>query len=233
MCPTPFPKGGNSSVRMHKDTQIQRGTHQRASFLICLPTFGLLPVEWVVSYTRLAIPVNAITHSHVITNQEIGVARNEFARVALSMNPQPKAIFFVGDDVLYPWDALLKLWDAFVEYDADVMAGLYFIKNRDYPIPILWRRDIVGPMREYRDYQPGEVVRCDVVGMDATLINPRIFKKIDEPYFKTGPTQLPNGFLSHTEDVWVLDKVKAAGGRIFCHTGVRCSHMDHKTGEIW
>ncbi len=220
-------------MRMDKDTKIERGKHERPSFLICLPTFGLLPVEWVVSYTRLAIPVNAIAHSHVITNQEIGVARSEFTNVALAMRPRPKAIFFVGDDVLYPWDALLKLWDAYLEHDADVMAGLYFIKH-EYPAPILWRRDVVGPLREYRDYQPGDVVSADVVGMDATLINPRIFERIDKPWFKTGPSKMPSGgILTHTEDVWTCDKIKAAGGRVFCHTGVRCSHMNHRTGEVW
>jgi len=218
---------------MAQDTQIQRGTHERPSFLLCVPTLGMVPIEWCVAFSRLAVPVNAITYSSVITNTEVGVARCSFAEEALRMKPQPKAVLFIGDDMIPPYDGLLKLYDAFEEGQYDVLAGLYFMKQ-EYPVPIMWRRDIVGPMREYRDYQPGEVVDCDVVGMDFTLIRPSIFEKIEKPYFYTGTVVTADGGrLTRTEDVYFCDKVREVGGRIGCHTGVRVSHLYHKTGEVF
>ncbi len=221
-------------MRMDKDTKIEEGSHSRASFLLCVPTLGAVPIEWVVGFTRMAVPVNAVHYSHVIKGQEVGVARCSFADVALQMKPRPKAILFVGDDMIPPFDGLLKLYDAFEEGQFDVLSGLYYIKQESYPIPIMWRRDIVGPMREYKHYTPGEVVDCDVVGLDFTLIRPSIFEKIEKPYFKTGPTIMPGGgMLYHTEDVFFTDKVKAAGGRVGCATSVKVSHLYAATGEVF
>lgn len=221
-------------MRMDKETQIEVGNHSRASFLLCVPTLGMVPIEWVVGFTRMAVPVNAVHYSHVIKNQEVGVARCGFADVALQMKPRPKAVLFVGDDCIPPFDGLLKLYDAFEEGQYDVLAGLYYMKQESYPIPIMWRRDIVGPMRENKHYTPGDVVDCDICGMDFTLIRPSIFEKIEKPYFKTGPTIVPEGgMLYHTEDTWFCDLVKKAGGRVGVHTGVRVSHLYTATGEVF
>lgn len=220
-------------MRMDKDTQTIEGNHSRASFLLCVPTLGTVDISWVVGYTRLAVPVNAINHSLVVTKQEVGVARNHMVETALNMNPRPEAILMYGDDMLPSWTALLQLYEAFREGQYDVLAGLYYVKN-EYPLPIIWRRDIVGPMKENIHYKPGEVVDCDVVGMDFTLLRPSIFDKLEKPYFKTGPTKFENrGILIHTEDVWACDAIKAAGGRVGCHTGVRVSHLYASTGEIF
>ena len=223
-------------MRIEKEgpTMIE-GKHQRVSFLVCIPTLGMVPIEFHVAASRLAMPVNALSQSLIVSKTEVGVARQYAAEFVLNIQPRPRYLLFLGDDMLPPWDGVIRLWQEMEEGQWDVLSGLYFIKQ-DYPVPIIWRDDVIGPLEAYKHYQPGEVVPCDVVGMDFTLIRPSVFEKIEKPFFKTGPGRDmdPGGGLTvYTEDVYFCSKARAAGLKIGCHTGVRVSHLYAKTGEVW
>jgi hypothetical protein len=89
----------------------------------------------------------------------------------------------------------------------------------------------------------GEVIDVDVTGMDFTLIKASFLeemsKKIEPPFFKTGPGKLPYDFydkesiITHTEDVYFLHKARQCGGKIGVHTGVKVGHYDTNTGMIF
>jgi len=219
-------------MRFNEEPKIEVGTHTRAHFLMGIPTLGMVPIEFVVAFGRLQMPVNAKVQSMIVTKTEVGVARNHVVEFALSMQQKPEYIFFLGDDMLPPWDGLIKLHQEMMTGKWDVLAGIYFIKQ-DLPIPIIWRRDVIGYLEPYKHYQPGEVVNCDVVGMDFTMIKTSIFEKLEKPWFKTGPTEYEGNLVTHTEDVWFADLVKANGFKIGCHTGVRVGHLDIKQGEVY
>ena len=147
-------------MRLDKETEVVTGDHQRASFLVAIPSLGMVPIEFCVAFSALQMPVNCKTNSIVVTKTEVGVARDYVADFALSMSPRPEYILFLGDDMLPPWDGLIKLYQEMKTGKWDVLAGLYFIKQ-DLPVPIIWRDDVDGWLEPYIHYQPGEVVSVE------------------------------------------------------------------------
>lgn len=232
---------------MEKETKIVEGGFERPTFLVAIPTLGTIPIEFMLAFSRLAMPQNCTASTMIVTKTEIGVARNAVAEAALNMKPRPKYIFFFGDDMIPGYDALMKLWFSMEEDQTiDVLSALYHLKQ-DYPIPLAWRNDVQGYLEPFKNYQPGEIVDVDVAGMDFTLIRTEVFEKIKQPWFKTGPTTPKEWedsfgkdalkglqeYYNHTEDVFFIKKCKQAGLKIGVHTDVRVGHLYIKTGEVY
>ena len=219
-----------------KEPIMIKGSHRRANLLVAIPTLGMVSIAFHVAAQRMQVPTNAVMESMIITHQEVGVARDQVMQHVMSRpkDQRPDYIFFLGDDMLPSWDALIKLHAIAEAEDWDVLAALYFCKQDDPPRPILWREGTVGTLQAGVHYEVGETVLADIAGMDFTLIRPSILEKIEPPYFRTGPTQNEfGGIWSHTEDAWFVRKVKEAGGRVGVATSVRVGHMNIKTGEIY
>ncbi|HDK42879.1 MAG TPA: hypothetical protein ENG87_05850 [Candidatus Pacearchaeota archaeon] len=218
-----------------KETHIIKGTHKRPTFLVAIPTFGMVHISFHIAAQRLQMPTNAAIESIVTIKKEIGEAREYIINYYLSKSDdiRPDYLFFLGDDMLPPWDALINLHHIMTTENWDVLSGLYYIKQ-DPPKPILWRDGIVGHLQEGVHYKLDETVISDIAGMDFTLIKPDILKKINPPYFRTGPTLTDTGGVwTHTEDAWFCKKVKEAGGRIGVATSIRIGHININTGEIY
>lgn len=224
-----------------KETKVLKGTHKRATFLVGIPTFGMVSIDWHIAAQRLQMPVNALVESMVIKNMEVGEAREQMAQFYMSIPEakRPQFLFMFGDDMMPTWDALINLWQDFKDSDYDVMAGLYYLKS-DPPIPILWKTEIDGPLMPDKHFKMGDIVDSDICGMDFTLIKPSAFKRIKPPYFLTGPSKATDkkgnetgGVWTHTEDAYFCRKVLQAGGKVGVHTGVRVGHLDVNTGQIY
>lgn len=116
----------------------------------------------------------------------------------------------------------------------DVLSGLYYIKQDVYPVPILWRDNIPGYLREGEHYKLGETVDVDICGMDFTLLRADVFKRMEPPWFLSGHSVNDQGdILVHTEDAYCVKRVKEAGGRVGVATGIRIGHLDVSTGEVY
>lgn len=224
-----------------KETVILKGTHKRPTFLVGIPTLGIVSINFHIAAQRLQMPVNALVESMVVINEEIGNAREQMAQYYISLpeSKRPQYLFFLGDDMLPEWDSLINLWKAMKDSSYDVMAGLYYLKS-DPPVPILWKTEIDGQLEEGKHFKLGEIVDSDICGMDFTLIRPEALRKMKPPYFLTGPTPATDdegnktgGVWTHTEDAYFCRKLIEAGGKVGVHTGVRIGHMDIHTGQIY
>lgn len=234
-------------MRLEKELQLSDmlvGNHKRAHFLVCILTLGMVPIEYHIASSRLQFPVNGRAQSMIVKRYEVGRARDMCVKHLLSLPEynRPDYLFFFGDDMIPEWDGLIKLHDEMETGKWDVLTGLYYIKGEP-PIPLTWRNDHVGWMMPGIHYKVGDVIDVDVTGMDFTLIRTRFLedmaKKVEPPFFKTGPGNLPydelgkNQLITYTEDVYFLHKVRAVGGRIGVHTGVKVGHYDVKSGMIY
>ena len=236
------------NMRLEKELQIGdmiKGNHKRANFLVCLLTFGMVPIEYHMASSRLQYPVNGKATSMIVKRLEIGKARQLCVDNLLSMPKavRPDYLFFFGDDMIPEWDGLIKLYAEMATGKWDVLTGLYYLKI-DEPVPLTWRNDNIGYMYPGVHYKIGDVIDVDVTGMDFTLISTSFLEKMKEmvefPVFKTGPGPLPypdysdkNAIVTHTEDVYFLHKVRYCGGRAGVHTGVKVGHYDINTGMIF
>ena len=230
-------------MKPEKIDKVMTGVHKRITFLVGLPAFDTVPTMFHISAQRLQQPVNCLSEQIVVLNTEVGEARNYIATEYLKKDPLPEFLFFLGTDMLPGWDALINLWEIMRKGEFDVLSALYYIKGakgssqeaQGAPaIPILWRTEIPGFLREGEHYKAGETVHSDIVGLDFTLIRPSILKKIGSPYFKTGPSATEEGgVFVYTEDAFFCRKVKDAGGKIGVATSVRCAHFYPDTHEIF
>jgi hypothetical protein len=234
---------------MPKETsidEIELGAHQRCNIMCTILTLGMVPIEFVVGFGRMQMPINGQVFQHILKAIEVGKARNMAVEYMLAIpeKDRPKWLFFYGDDMLPPWDGFVKLYEEAEKNKWDCLTGLYFVKGEP-PTPLTWRNDTVGRLRPGIDYKVGEVIWVDLTGLDFTLIRTSMLEKMTPPYFKTGPSlrsSIPRGIskytdpkaiVLHTEDVWFYNKVKELGGKVGVHTGVRVAHIDHRSGMVY
>lgn len=234
-----------------KIEDIAIGSHQRCHIMCTILTLGSVPIEFLVGFGRMQMPINGQVFQHIIKGFEVGKARNMAVEHILGMpkEDRPEWLFFLGDDMIPPWDGFVKLYEEARDNHWDCLTGLYYWKGEP-PTPLTWRNDKVGRLVPGRDYKIGDIIWVDLTGLDFTLIRVSLLERFAEQYpglefFKTGPSlrkeipgairkyALPESVVMHTEDVWFYGKVKEMGGRIGVHTGVRVAHFDVKTGAIY
>ncbi|MFA7507417.1 MAG: hypothetical protein WCZ11_04190 [Bacilli bacterium] len=135
-------------------------------------------------------------------------------------------IFFVDDDCIIPRDALVKL----VHHKADMVGGFYYkkylplesvgmhINEKDQPISI-------------DDYKIGDIIHNTLVlPSGCTLINVKMLKKIEVPWYKSVTI---SGRAALTEDTYICQKVKDIGVDIITDTGIQCVHVDYTKGMFY
>lgn len=236
-------------MRMPKETtieEIELGAHQRCNIMCTILTLGMVPIEFVVGFGRMQMPINGQVFQHVLKAIEVGKARNMAVEymLAIPKKDRPKWLFFFGDDMIPPWDGFVKLYEEAEKNKWDCLTGLYFVKGEP-PTPLVWRNDHIGRLQPNKDFKVGEVIWVDLTGLDFTLIRTSMLEQMEPPYFKTGPSlrsSIPNAIakyadqqsiVMHTEDVWFYNKVREMGGKIGVHTGVRVAHIDVRSGMIY
>lgn len=236
-------------MRFNKEAKLEDiiiGSHSRVHIVMCFPTLGMVPIEFMFACMRLQMPINGQVAQMVIKMWEVGKARNKAVQDIMGMpvEDRPKYLFFIGDDMIPEWDAFVKLYEAMEEESWDVLTGLYYWKGEP-PTPLVWRNDHVGRMKPGKDFQIGERVWVDLTGLDFTLIRVSLLEQISDPWFKTGPslrgsipTPLepyirPESVVMHTEDAWFCSKAKPLGAKMGVHSGVRVGHMNVKTGNMY
>lgn len=240
-------------MRMPKETKIsdiELGSHQRCHIMVTLLTLGMVPIEFVVGFGRLQMPINGQVFQHIIKilkGKEVGDARNDAVRHVIEMpvEQRPRWLFFLGDDMIPPWDGFVRLYEEAEKNDWDCLTGLYYWKGEP-PTPLTWRNDHIGRLIPGKDFKVGDVVWVDMTGLDFTLIRTSLLEKMKDPWFKTGPSVRKNipaeiekhtaydeAVITHTEDVWFYGQARALGAKIGVHSGIRVAHFDVKSGMIF
>jgi len=225
------------------DSGIKEGKFYRPTFAHVLITLGSVPVEWIHGYARMQNPVNSSSILVSYKNMEIGVARCRAVADILAMpeESRPKFILWLSDDDIIQWDGLVLLWQEMMNNNWDVLTSLVHLKNPGFPpSPVLWRwdKDERRPLIPNKDFKVGDVVESHVANLGFGLTRPELFEKIEPPWFRTGyeVEKLDNdmdGVILTGEDCYAFEKIRAIGGRIGVHTGVRSSHLDVRAGVIY
>jgi hypothetical protein len=203
--------------------------------LIGLPTLGRpVPLDWALAFKALNPPINFNIYFSIIKGQEIGIARNEFAKQALHHGT--KYLFMLGDDVEVPAHTLRKLLFRMENTpEIDVVGGVYCSKS-DPPAPLVFKGDGAG---SYWDWKVGEFFECTGMGMDCTLIRTSVFEKLTQPWFKTvDKDQFETGINAAeawTEDLFFFRKLRdeLPESKIFCDASVICKHHDVYGNKVY
>jgi hypothetical protein len=234
---------------MPQDTKIEDielGSHQRCHIMVCIPTMGTVSINFMVGFGRMQMPINGQVFQHIVQGHEVGVARNMCVQYLMNLKKEdrPRYLFFLGDDMIAPWDGFVKLYEEAEKGKWDCLTGLYFWKGEP-PTSLTWRHNHIGRLIPGEHFQIGEVIDVDLTGVDFTLIKTSLLEKMEPPWFKTGPSLRanipiaiepyinPGSVIMHTEDVYFYGKARKMEAKIGVHTDVRVAHFDHRSGAIY
>lgn len=157
---------------------------------------------------------------------EVGEARNYIVETAIDMGAE--YVFFLDYDVAPPPNTLVRL----MQHNVPVAGAVYHSKSVP-SWPLIYVR---GYNHAFEDYEMGDLIEADAVGMGATLIKTSVFKKLKKPWFRTVPgyTEDATSVLPHmTEDIWFCDKVRDAGIKVLVDTSLQAGHVDFRNGVLY
>lgn len=148
-------------------------------------------------------------------------------------------ILYIDDDMVWQPDAVGKLIEARDEFDLDIVGGLCFRRSEPYaPTLYMRERPNEGGYNFLESWAEDEIVEVDATGAAFLLIHKRVFEMIaggPMPPFEHrvregGPP--PNYFRwegTLGEDLRFCQDAKAAGARIWVHTGIPIGHVTERT----
>ena len=197
--------------------------------VVGVPTFGRISMYWHLQTHDMLVlgkPMGRAVAERIVKGHRVDEARNLIVSSALEMEGQLGArvshIFFLDDDVLVSRDTLIQL----LSHNRPIVSGLYYAKSHT-PQPLLFKAPYQGPATEW---PAGELVECYAHGMGCTLITREVFEAVEPPWFKTEEGRLEgHEFISHTEDVYFLERAAQAGFSPCVDTSCLAIHYDHKT----
>lgn len=144
-------------------------------------------------------------------------------------------LMFIDDDMVWQPDAVQKIVEAREEHDLDMLGGLCFRRAEPYQPTLFMRERADGGAYNFLETWPAdEIVEVDATGCAFLLIHKRVFEMIaggempphEYRVREGGPP--PNFFRwegTMGEDLRFCQDAKAAGARIWVHTGVEIGHV--------
>jgi len=240
----------------------------RNRLLIVTPTLGIVRMEWSMARYGQAIPCN---WSSASASLGIGTVVPMHYLVADAQNLGCEEVVKKGfewlllweDDVIAPYDALLRLNRYICAGDIPVVSGLYYLKS-DLSEPVLYRGQGTGA---FTDFKQGDKVWADGVPTGFLLIHSSVIKlmwdesqeyetmghrktrKIFETpsriYFDPQTKTYSSG-MGTSDLFWcsrvIKEKVLTRAGwpkigrkkyPFLCDTSIKCGHIDITTGRIY
>jgi len=150
--------------------------------LVGVPTFGMVNINFAMNLGSMGHPIFTSKIFAPVIEKPVDVARNEIA--ATAMHRKHGFVLFRDDDVITKADALVRLMSRMspqqrakpLEVAESVVGGVVYSKTRP-PTPMIYKKDCVGG---FEDWNFGDLVECDAIGMGCTLIPTGVFIKMLE-----------------------------------------------------
>ena len=174
-------------------TQNLNQAQRERTILIGIPTLGIIRMEWDVHRRGQTIPLNwssgEVTAGHAPDSEVAlgySVADAQNVIVERAVMDGYKHLLIWEDDVLPPFDALLRLAVHIDKETAPIISGLYFSKgNPTWPLVFRGRGN-----GTFRNFALGEMVWCDGVPTGFLLVDCKILSYL---WYHSKEYRLPDG----------------------------------------
>lgn len=158
-------------VERHNEMPVATGPLNRR-IIICVPTTGLVRIEWVMARYGCVIPCNWASSDliqYFDTYAPVGFAVAEARNICVDFAVRQKYewLLFIDHDVILPGDTFVKMNQYMLDGRIPVVSGLYHAKGVP-PEPLIYRG---RGNSYYKDWKPGDMVWADGIPMGCTLIN--------------------------------------------------------------
>jgi len=168
------------SDELQREPQVDEKNVHYQGVIIGVPTFGKISDTFWQSDKSMGIPIFCNVGLMTIRGKPVDIARNEIAWICL----QNKVgfIFFRDDDTICPSDALIKMMERFSHKEksdpfnnASMLVGGIVYSKCQPPVPMV---HIEGYTAGFEDWNLGDLIDCDCIGMGCTLIPVGLFQKL-------------------------------------------------------
>jgi len=145
-----------------------------------IPTFGMMSRAFLQAQWTMAVPIFCNVGYHTVVGKPVDVARNEIAFSSIINNQA--YVFFRDDDVIAPRDALIKMLERLPMHQrtnpgevGDYVIGGVVYSKVEPPLPMI---HVDGHSGAYQDWELGDLIEVDVIGMGCTIIPTGVFRKV-------------------------------------------------------
>ena len=195
--------------------------------MIAVPCMDTVPVTFVEAMMRLKRPEG--TALCFQKNSLVYDGRNLLSLKAI--NEGYDYVFWLDSDMVPPADTIQMLLDDMMEYQVDMVTGLY-LKRSFPPVPVLYD-DVHEPtieeggnvsrcIREYMDYPRDRIFPVKGCGFGCVMTSVPLLKRVWDKYW---PAFNPYPWAG--EDVSFCHRVNQLGHTILCDSRVKCGHIGH------
>lgn len=169
----------NSELQERKPEGHEKDVHYQG-VVVGIPTFGKVSETFMISEKTMGAPIFCNIGIVTVRGKPVDIARNELAWNCL--RSKVGFLLFRDDDTIAPPDALIKLLERFSHKEKTdpfnnasmIVGGVVYSKNQP-PVPMIHRE---GHTAGFEDWNPGDLVDCDCIGMGCTLIPIGLFDKL-------------------------------------------------------
>jgi GT2 family glycosyltransferase len=182
--------------------------------LICIPTAGSVPVEFIQSIDNLRPNKEHVVARVYIPRSIIHIAREN--AVLEMIKGGYDALLYIDDDMTFDPD----LVDRLVALNAPVASAACYKRVPPYT-PCFYESLVMDDkgikMTPYTDV-PKDVFEAEGAGAACMLVRKEVFEKLQRPYF------MPLPFAG--EDVIFCCKLKTAGIKVKIDPSIRVGHLE-------
>jgi hypothetical protein len=216
-----------------------------------IATPSMVPVQTMLSYHNLQMPLNVSTTFLTVSGYLSSVARQIMTKRAIQMGA--KYIVYWDDDTLPPSDAVFRLYN-FLEKNPAVGICTAVVTTRTEPVePVIYAAHGDGALWEF-ECGPG-AIPTPIFASGGAFCMARISAIVDiieKVKIENGGTELPiwadeRVFIDYTDEKRGINKrgimwghdvrfyrlMQEAGYHTVVHGAVLCGHLDPQTGIVY
>lgn len=196
---------------------------QKPTVLVATLTRETVTTMWARAYRLLAFPPGG--DFMFMSGAPFDHARNLCVKKCLDMGFSH--LFFLDDDIVLPWDAILRLMNR----NLDIVSGIYY--RRHPPIlPVMLKDTPPNPQYLGEGVTFGDLIEADLVGAGCLLIKRHVLEAMRGPTkerwfdWRCDWFDRPE-YERCSEDFAFCREAKKLGFKIHVDTGVQAIHGGH------
>ena len=192
------------------------------NILIAVPTYDSIEPDCFKSIYNLLWPQDCAVTFNYIKGYDCARTRNMIAKEAIDNNYD--YVLMVDSDIVVPQNTLIALFEA----QKDIIAGWYTRKRTligQTELYSLGEKDFTDKNNiNEKDIIPNQILEIKGCGMGCAFIKVDLFHKIGQSKWYEY-IEYPNGTVL-SEDLCFCSKLNKLNIPIFCHTGIKCGHIN-------
>lgn len=191
---------------------------------IIMPSRGSCIIEMVMSWKRIAMPINTTSMFLYSRGMLSSVARQQMTEKCINMGCH--FIYYADDDVVPPPNVLYKMMTEMLKDQSIGLLTAVYTTKTDPPHPHIYKRPGEGHYWGFSmdPYDPPEdIYAC---GAGAMLVRVDAIKKMKPPYWTEKLNQSGKDIAVTGHDIQFCERILDSGYRVCVDGSLICKHMN-------